>query len=246
MRDQPTSDPLNIALAETESSITALLSTYKKAEISSLNSTLLTAHPFPAPSDANLSKKPAFHAAADDDDETKRALEDYLRIMKEAEELRAMRERKGVLDSSTTRDCYENALIAKEKRTISAAGIFPPAEEENTSTITMVEAEILNSDDDKDDDDDALGAEKSKSKYNSTTTTTREMPQQQQQHALLWPWVVPLVYTFLTLLVRSAFWIVSFITTEGENQPPSALLTPPRLVNPCDTDWDSEYCSSGR
>ena len=45
-------------------------------------------------------------------------------------------------------------------------------------------------------------AGKLKSKYGSTTTMSMEAPQQpQQQHALLWPWVVPLVYILLTLLV---------------------------------------------
>lgn len=168
--------------------------------------------------------------------------------MKEEEELRAMRERRGML-GGTTRDCYETVLIAKENGAIVAVGDDKalPSEEENTTTITTPPAavEILNA---NDHDEDARGFERSK--YASATTTARERQQQQQQqqkHALLWPWIVPIVYIFLILLVRGLFSIFSFLlmtATERESKSPGPRVTP-RLVNPCDIGQDSEYCSSG-
>lgn len=222
---QSAPDPIDIALAETESSIIALLSTYRKAEISSLNSTL-TAQSSPAQSDACASKQPAFLAAAD---ETKRALEDYVRTMKEEEELRAMREIRGAI-GNVTRNLYENSSTAKENEAIAAGGDerIPLADEENTPT-TPIEAKVLIAD-----EDEAIDA--GRSKYASTSITARETP----QHKALWPLAIPLVYVFLTLLVRGLFWIFSFLMAEAERE-----RNPPRVVeavHPCNLNWDSDFC----
>lgn len=160
-----------------------------------------------------------------------------------------MRKRRGVL-GGIMRDCYENALIAKERRSIAGYNKISAAEDAKTTT-TSAGAEILTADEDDDDNDGRGTGSKSKLKHSSTTTTARETPQQQQQQrALLWSWVVPLVYIFLILLMRGFFWIFSSLllmaTTERESKPP---LLGPRvtrgLVNPCETGQDSQYCSSG-
>lgn len=150
--------------------------------------------------------------------------------MKEEEELRAMREKRGVL-GSVTRDLYENSSTAKETGAIAAGGDdqIPRAEEENTTT-TPAGVEILNADEDEARDAGRL-------KYASATTTARETP----QHNVLWPWAVPLLYAFLTLLVRGLFWIFSSLMAEAEREsnPPGTVVG---LVHPCDMDWDSEFC----
>ena len=170
--------------------------------------------------------------------------------MKEEEDLRAMSERRGML-GGITRDCYENSLIAKEGGSIATArdNKISAAEEANTkTTLAGAGAETLTEEDH--DDDIGRGARsKLKSKQSSTPTTARKMPQQEQQCALLWPWVVPLVYIFLMLLLRSLFWIFSSLllmtTTEREIKPPPGPRVNTRLVNPCETGQGSEYCSSG-
>lgn len=221
---QSAPDPIDIALAETESSIIALLSTYRKAEISSLNSTL-TAQPSPAQSDACSSKEPAFLAAAD---ETKRALEDYVRTMKEEEELRAMREVRGAI-GSFTRDLYENSSAAKENKAIATGGHerIPLDDEENRPT-TPTGAKVLIAD-----EDEAIDARRLK-----CASTARETP----QHKALLPLAIPLVYIFLTLLVRGLFWIFHFfLMAEAErerNNPPRVV----EVVHPCDMNWDSDFC----
>lgn len=196
-----------MALAKTESSIETLLSTYRKAEISSLNSTL-TAQPYPAPyPDAWPNKKSAFLAIAN---ETKRARKDYVRTMKDEAEMRAMLEIKGAIGTAT-RDLYRNssAAVYKENQAIvSSAGaagedkqipLLDPYEENTpvttitTTTRTRTGAKVPISDNDK-----AIVAGNSKYAF------------------ALWSLVPPLVYIFLILLVRSLFWIFSFLTAEAE------------------------------
>lgn len=169
--------------------------------------------------------------------------------MEDEKEVRAMRERR-----DTTRDCYEDVLIAKGNRAISAIedDITLLSEEEDiskttttTTTTTTTATTLAGAEISKQEEDEDNWVEQSKSA--SANTMTREM-QQQQQHAFLWPWALPLIYIFLVLLVRGFFWIISFLlmtTTEGENKPLGPHVNPHRLVNPCDTGQDSEYCSIG-
>lgn len=149
-----------------------------------------------------------------------------MRAMKEEEELRAMKEIRGVL-GSVTRDLYEKSSTAEENGAIAAGedDQIPLAEEENTPT-TPAGAKILNADEGEARDDGRL-------KY---STTARETP----QHTALWPWAIPLVYVFLTLLVRGLFWTFAFLIGEAERE-----SNPPRIgdvVHPCDMNWDSEFC----
>lgn len=166
--------------------------------------------------------------------------------MKEEEDLRAMRERGGML-GGVPRDCYENALIAKERGFIAAAGDNKISAAEKAGTMTKpagARAETLTAEDHDDDVGRGAGS-KLKSKQSSTTTTARETPQKKQQCSLLWPWVVPLVYIFLILLLRSLFWIFSSLrlmaNTKRETKPPPGPRVNTRLVNPCETGQDSKY-----
>lgn len=152
-----------------------------------------------------------------------------MRTMKEEKELRAMREIRGAI-GNVTRDLYEDSSTAKENEAIAAGGDeqIPLADEENTAT-TPTGAKVLTADEDEAIDTGRL-------KYASTSTTARERP----QHKALWPLVIPLVYVFLTLLVRSLFWIFSFLIAEAERE-----RNPPRVVevvDPCDMNWDSDFC----
>lgn len=149
--------------------------------------------------------------------------------MKEEEELRAMREIRGVF-GSVTRDLHEKSSTAKENGAIAAGGDdqIPLADDENTPT-TPTDAKILITD-----EDEAMDA--GRLQYASATTTARETP----QHKTLWPCAVPLVYVFLTLLVRGLFWIFSFLMAEAErDRNPSRIV---EVVHPCDVNWDSEFC----
>lgn len=126
--------------------------------------------------------------------------------MKEEEDLRAMRGRRGML-GGITRDCYENSLMAKERRSIATAGDnkMSAAEEVNTKTTPAgARAETITVEDHRGGVGRGAG-----SKQSSSPTRARETPQDEQQCALLWPWVVPLVYIFLIVLLRSLFWIFS-------------------------------------
>lgn len=134
--------------------------------------------------------------------------------MKEEKELKAMREIRGVL-GTVTRDIYDNSSTAKENEAIATGGDdqIPQAEEENKTTMPAG-AEILNADENE-------ARQAGRFIYPSATTTARET----LQHNALWPWAVPLVYVFLTLLVRGLFWIFSFLIAESEresNPPPQA------------------------
>lgn len=132
--------------------------------------------------------------------------------MKQEQELKAMREIKGVL-GSVPRDLYDSSSTAKVNGVIAVGGHdqIPQAEEENTTTMPAGAKRLYA------DEDEARHA--GRLKYPSTTTTARET----LQHNALWPWAVPLIYVFLTLLVRGLFWIFSFVMAEAEregNPPP--------------------------
>lgn len=149
--------------------------------------------------------------------------------MKEEEKLRAMRKIRGALGSAT-RDLYENSSAAKGDEAIVAGGNdqIPLDDEENTLT-TMTGAKMLIAG-----EDETIYARKLK--HASTSIRARETP----QHKALWPLVIPLVYVFLTLLVRGLVWIFSFLMAEAERE-----RNPPRVVeviHPCDMNWDSDFC----
>lgn len=155
--------------------------------------------------------------------------------MKEEEELRAMREIKGAI-GSVTRDLYENSSAAKRNEAIAAGGDERNSlddEENSPTTPTGAKLRIA-------DDDEAIYAERLKN-----ASTARETP----QHKALWPLAIPLVYIFLTLLVRGLFWIFSFFffSYSWPKQPKEKGIIPPpprvvEVVHPCDMNWDSDFC----
>lgn len=152
-----------------------------------------------------------------------------MRTLKEENELKAMRKIRGVLGNAT-RDLYENPSAAKGDEAIAAGGDdqIPLDDEENTLTRSTG-AKLLIAD-----EDEAIDARKFK--YASTSLTARKTP----QHKALWPLAMPLVYVFLTLLVRGLVWIFSFLMAEVERE--RKLRRVVEVVHPCDMNRDSDFC----